>query len=196
MLFLASRPTSLALLPPAFHALLQALTFLNKLQPAHPLWLSQGQRLYDKLQPLLPQALGTLASMQVMTGITLLLGLATTKREIAKTFVFWNVILRGMYHSPDATVLRMKLPGSTGCEPQLLDPNRSARPHGNPCMPSHKLQGASQAGVASAGATRRTSCEPGAAAEAGAGRCLSLVHERRLSLRRTDFDGGIGFVTP
>lgn len=31
----------------------------------------------------------------------------------AKTFVYWNIILRGFYHCGDATIFRMKLPGSS-----------------------------------------------------------------------------------
>jgi len=31
----------------------------------------------------------------------------------AKTFVYWNIILRAFYHCGDATIFRMKLPGSS-----------------------------------------------------------------------------------
>jgi len=49
-----------------------------------------------------------------------------------------------MYHSPDATVLRMKLPGSTGCELSCWTQTAHGRmailacPHTN-CREHHKL---------------------------------------------------------
>ena len=81
--------------------------------PASPLWAAYGPRGYDLLQANLPAALGVCASAQVMVGITLLLSLLTRQREVAKTFIYWNVVLRGFYHCADTVVFRMRLPGSS-----------------------------------------------------------------------------------
>ena len=90
-------------------------------------------RAYDLLQESLHTALAMCATMQVMIGVTMLFTLLSKNREVvrltapsgvaackshasaaqAKTFMYWNVILRGMYHCSDATIFRMKLPGST-----------------------------------------------------------------------------------
>jgi hypothetical protein len=118
LLFFVTRPTPLALAPVAFHALLQALTYLVKNPPAAgtrgaALWAAYGPRAYALLEGNLPTALGMCATAQVMLGVTLLLSLLTRQREVAKTFLYWNVLLRGFWHCPDAVVFRCKLPASS-----------------------------------------------------------------------------------
>lgn len=56
----------------------------------------------------------SMATSQIMIGFSMIVALFTGKRELAKTFVYWNLILRGMYHANDAVVLRFKLPMTTG----------------------------------------------------------------------------------
>ena len=111
VLFLMSRPTALAMVPVAFTALLQALTYLarssspparrtaltlraappsrrsraapqTKNPPASALWQTYGVRAYDMLQASLPVALGMCATMQVMIGITMLFSLLSSNREV------------------------------------------------------------------------------------------------------------------
>ena len=56
----------------------------------------------------------SMATSQIMIGFYMIFALFTAKRELAKTFVYWTLILRGMYHANDAVVLRFKLPMTTG----------------------------------------------------------------------------------
>lgn len=71
-------------MPVAFTALLQAMTYLVKNPPAHPLWQQHGQRAYDKLQELLPLALNMCATAHVMMGVTLILSLFSRQREVVR----------------------------------------------------------------------------------------------------------------
>ena len=85
LLFLLSRPTALAMVPVAFTSLLQALTYLMKNPPAQSaLWEKYGVRGYGLLQESLPVSLGMCATSQVMIGITLLLGLLSSNREVVR----------------------------------------------------------------------------------------------------------------
>ena len=84
LLFLMSRPTALAMVPVAFASLLQALTYLVKNPPASPLWEKYGVRGYGLLQESLPVSLGMCATSQVMIGITLLIGLLSSNREVVR----------------------------------------------------------------------------------------------------------------
>ena len=88
VLFLMSRPTALAMVPVAFTSLLQALTCLVKSPPVSPsfrsLWDKYGERGYGLLQETLPVSLGMCATSQVMIGLTLLLGLLSSNREVVR----------------------------------------------------------------------------------------------------------------
>jgi hypothetical protein len=84
LLFLFSRPTPLALVSPTMFAAVQAATTLHKTA------LGQRQAVKDgfaKLTAFLPQLCVSAATTQVMLGISLLISLVTSKREVAKTFV-------------------------------------------------------------------------------------------------------------
>ena len=95
LVFLVSRPTALAMVPVAFTSLLQALTYLVKNPPAMPLWEKYGVRGYGLLQESLPVTLGMCATMQVMIGITLLLSLLSSNREVVRTTRCVCVACRG-----------------------------------------------------------------------------------------------------
>ena len=98
-------------MPPAAFGAVQALTTLQKTA------LGQGarvQRAYALLTSQLAVVFVTMATAQVMLGLSLVGSLLTRKREIGKTFAYWNVILRGLYHCPDSTMLRYKAPLPSG----------------------------------------------------------------------------------
>jgi|APGre2960657444_1045066.scaffolds.fasta_scaffold01335_11 hypothetical protein len=136
--FLLSRPTGMALLPVALLCLLQLAAAASKTPLGQT---PRAKALYDQLQARLPVLLSINATAQVAVGLTLLMGLLTRAREVPKTLVYWNVVLRGLYHCGDATVFKMKLPGTSslyhGLAWKALD--AQARPLLNRVPPVQRL---------------------------------------------------------
>ena len=69
---------------------------------------------FKALSEKLGVAQASMATSQIMMGFSMIVALFSSKRELAKTFVYWNVLLRGFYHANDSVVLRFKLPMTTG----------------------------------------------------------------------------------
>lgn len=100
-IFLPQQSISLVVVPIAVLAVYHAFAYCTKNFPNNPLWRRYGVRAHSFLASHQRDALVYNAGAEIGTGFLLIVMIATPRRAILLTFLYWNW-LRMRYFSPDA----------------------------------------------------------------------------------------------